>query len=164
VQGSGAAWTLVRPGGFAQNFSESFFLPGILQMGIVASATGEGAVAFVDADDIAAVAAAALTEEGHAGAAYAVTGAQALTFAEATAIIGRAAGRALTYRRISVEEMGAMLRGAGLPPEYAAVLLRDQAAIAAGGGARVSDAVERVTGRPPIAFADYAAAAAAAWR
>ncbi len=89
---------------------------------------------------------------------------QALTFAEATAIIGRAAGRALTYRSISADEMGAMLRGAGLPPDYTAVLLRDQAAIAAGSGARVSAVVARITGRPPVAFADFAAAAAAAWR
>src|SRR4051794_11218471 len=80
---SGLTWTILRPSGFAQNFSEGFMLPGILQADMVATATGDGAAAFVDADDIAAVAAAALTQDGHAGATYAITPPDALTFSEA---------------------------------------------------------------------------------
>jgi hypothetical protein len=69
-------WTILRPTGFAQNFSEGFLLPGILQADTMFTASGDGAVAFVDAADIAALAAAALTDAHHAGAIYALTGSQ----------------------------------------------------------------------------------------
>ncbi|HEV2678673.1 MAG TPA: NAD(P)H-binding protein [Aliidongia sp.] len=163
VMASGLAWTLLRPTGFAQNFSEGFLLPGILQAGAVATATGDGSVAFVDADDIAAVAAAVLTEPGHAEAIYAITGPEALSFAQATAIIGGAAGRPIAHRRISSDELTHLLLGFGLPPAYAAMVVGDQEAIRDGEGARVTDVVARVTGRPATPFAEYAARAANAW-
>ena len=161
VQDSGLEWTVLRPGGFAQNFSESFMLPGVRQ-GTVVSATGTGAVAFIDADNIAAVAAAALTEPGHASATYALTGPSALTFSEAVAIISKVSGRPVTHRAISGDEFAAMLAGFGLPPDYAAILVRDQRGIAEGAGARVSDVVARIT--TPITFAQFAERAAQSWR
>lgn len=163
VMASGIDWTILRPGGFAQNFSEGFLLPGILQADTVATATGDGAVAFVDADDIAAVAAAALTEDGHAKATYVVTGPQALTFAEAAAIISAVAGRTVVHRKIRSDEFTQILLGAGLPAGYAAIVVGNQEAIRDGLGASVTDIVPRVTGRPATRFADYAAGAAAAW-
>jgi uncharacterized protein YbjT (DUF2867 family) len=163
IMASGMEWTILRPSGFAQNFSEAFLLPGILEADTVATATGEGRASFVDAEDIAAVAAAALTEDGHAGTKYAITGPEALTFAEAAAIISNVTGRTITHRNISSEEFANMLRGAGVPADYAAMLVRDQEAIRDGFGALVTDAVARVAGRPATPFADYAARAASAW-
>lgn len=163
VMAAGMDWTILRPGGFAQNFSEGFLLPGILRADAVATATGDGAVAFVDADDIAAVAAAALTEEGHAKATYVLTGPEALTFAQAAAIISDVAGRPIAHRQISSDEFTQILLRAGIPAGYAAIVVGNQEAIRDGLGARVTDIVPRVTGRPATPFADYAAGAAAAW-
>ena len=163
IVASGLAWTLLRPSGFAQNFSEGFMLPGILQAGMIATATGDGAAAFIDADDIAAVAAAALTEPGHDGAAYALTGPAALTFAEAAKTIGEVVGRTIAHRPIPSTELLTILQSAGLPVDYAAMVVRDQEAIRDGSGAVVTDDVARVTGRPATTFADYAARAASAW-
>jgi uncharacterized protein YbjT (DUF2867 family) len=163
VMASRMDWTILRPGGFSQNFSEGFLLPGILQAGAFATATGDGAVAFVDADDIAAVAAVALTQDGHAGATYEVTGPRALTFSQAAEIIGQAAGRTIAHRPISSEALTDLLVGFGMPRGYAALVVGNQEAIRDGLGARVSDVVARLTGRPATPFADYAARAAPAW-
>jgi uncharacterized protein YbjT (DUF2867 family) len=160
---SGLDWTILRPSGFNQNFSESFLLPGILHGNEVATATGDGAVGLVDAEDIAAVAAATLTEGGHSEAIYPLTGREALNFAEAATVISKAVGRTVTHRKISSDEFVVMLQGAGVPADYAGVLVRNQEAIRDGHGALVTDAVERVTGRAPIRFTDYAAGAAGAW-
>jgi uncharacterized protein YbjT (DUF2867 family) len=163
VKASGMEWTILRPGGFNQNFSEGFLLPGILHAGAIATATGDGAVAFVDADDIAAVAAAALTEDGHQQATYVVTGPEALTFADAAAIIGSAAGRPIAHRQISSADLTQILIRAGLPANYAAIVVGNQEAIRDGLGARVTDVVARVTGRAAIPFTRYAAQAAGTW-
>jgi uncharacterized protein YbjT (DUF2867 family) len=163
VTASGLDWTILRPGGFSQNFSEAFLLPGILQSDIVATATGDGAVAFVDAEDIAAVAVAALTQDGHSQAVYSITGPEALTFAEAAAIIGEAVGRTITHRKISSAEFSMILQGVGIPADYAAIVVRDQEAIGEGAAAVVTDVVPRVAGRPAISFEDYAIRAAAVW-
>jgi uncharacterized protein YbjT (DUF2867 family) len=163
VTSSGIAWTILRASGFAQNFSEGFLLPGILQAGVVATATADGTVAFVDTDDIASVAAAALSEDGHGRTVYTLTGPEALTFDEATAIIGKAAGRTIVHRKISPDELRSILGGMGIPATYADMVVRDQEAVRDGWGARVSDAVAVVTGRPPTRFSDYAARAASSW-
>lgn len=163
VMASGLDWTILRPTGFAQNFSEGFLLPGIRQADTVVTASGDGAVAFVDAGDIAAVATAALTEHGHAKAEYVITGPEALTFTQAVAIISKAAGRTITCRSISPGEMARILEDAGVPADYAGMLLADMRAARDGFGAVVTDTVAAVGGRPATRFADYAARAAVAW-
>lgn len=161
---SGIGWTLLRPTGFDQNFSEAFHLPQIREQNRVVSATGDGRVGFVDAADIARVAERALTEATHDGATYAITGPEALTFAETAEIIGRVSGRRVTHHAISSEEFRGMLEQAGVPLEYAALLTRNQEAIRNGFGARVTDVVERVTKRAPTTFREYAEGAANAWQ
>lgn len=84
VRESGADWTIVRADWFNQNFDEGFFRPAVLA-GELALPLAELRQGFVDADDIAAVAAAALTEDGHAGQRHELTGPRALSFAEALA-------------------------------------------------------------------------------
>lgn len=163
VMRSGLNWTVLRPGGFSQNFSEGFLLPGILEGDVIATATGDGATAFVDADDIAAVATAALTMDEHGCQTYVITGPEALSFAEAAAIISEAAGRTITHRQISLDAFLQMLIGAGLPADYASVMVGNQQAIRDGLGARVTDVVASVAARPPISFRDFAAEAAPAW-
>lgn len=163
VRASGLTWTILRPSGFAQNFSEAFLLPGIVQADTMATVTGDGAVAFVDADDIAAVAAVALTEAVHSGAEYVVTGPKALTFAQAAAAISAVTGRTITHRDISSSELMQILQGAGLPADYAAMVVGDQEAIRDGFGSLVTDIVATVSGRPATTFADYAARAASVW-
>lgn len=163
VRDSGLEWTMLRPGGFNQNFSEDFLRPGIVHMDMVATATGDGKVGFVDAGDIAAVAAAALSEDGHVGETYAITGPEALSFAEAAAIIGEVAGRPIGYREIAPEELMSVLVGAGVSEDEGAVVVRNQISIRDGHGARLTDVVERVTGRPAVGFRDYATGAKGAW-
>jgi uncharacterized protein YbjT (DUF2867 family) len=159
---SGLRWTLLRPGGFMQNFSEGFLLPGVLK-GTVRTATGTGSTALVDAADIAAVAARALADDHHAERALALTGPEALTFDQATAAISRASGRPVAHQPIDDEEFTAMLAGVGAPDEYVAMLLRDQVAIREGHAAEVSNAVDEVTGRPPVSFSAYAGATVETW-
>lgn len=163
VRDSGLDWTILRPSFINQNFSEGFLLPGILAAGLVVSAAGDGKIASVDADDIAAVAAAALTEPEHAGATYVLTGPEALTFDEAATVIGETAGRPIRHQHIAAGELAAILQGAGLPADYAASVVASQVAIADGYGAVVTDVVARVGAKDPVRFADYAAAAASVW-
>ena len=159
VRGSGLAWTILRPSGFMQNFSEGFLAPSV-QRGTIATAS-DGAVAYVDAGDIAEVAAAALTEDGHAGATYALTGPEALTNAQAAALISEAVHRPVVHRAIGAAAMTEMLRGFGIPDDYVAMIVRDMVAIGAGEASRVSGDGARVLRRAPATFAEFAATA---WR
>lgn len=164
VRASGAEWTILRPHWFNQNFDEGFFRDAVLA-GEVALPVGDVRAAFVDAQDIAAVAAAALTEDGHAGERYEVTGPAALTFVEAVDVIGRAAGRPVRFDG-TVEGYLAAQRAIGRSPEEVAGEVAAFTALAAEGDATPAGSVRRVTGRPPATFEAYAAAAAArgAWR
>jgi uncharacterized protein YbjT (DUF2867 family) len=157
---SGAEWTILRPNWFNQNFDEGFFQPAVVA-GELSMPLGDHRTAFVDADDIAAVAAAALTEEGHAGRSYEVTGPDALSFPDALRIIGRACGRSIGYRG-TPEDYRAAMSAFGLPGEQTEQEIAAFAALRQQGDAEPSDVVRRVTGREPKAFETYAAEAAAA--
>ena len=99
LKASGAEWTIVRCSWFMQNFSERYFTEP-LAAGELALPVGDVREPFVDAEDIADVAVAALTEDGHAGRLYELTGPRPLTFAEAVAEVGSATGRSLRYTQI----------------------------------------------------------------
>lgn len=160
VMAVGTAWTVVRSAFFAQNFSEKGF-EDLVRSGTVslpAPATGEP---FVDADDVADVAVAALTGDGHAGQVYEVTGPRLLRFDEAVAAIAVATGRPVDYRRVGADEFVAMLVGQGLPEEEAHVFAEIFGTVLDGRNAHLTDGVQRALGRPPRDFADYAAATAA---
>ena len=153
--------TILRPAWFMQNFSETFLKP---VDGAIAVPTGSGAEAFIDVEDIAAVAAATLADPApHIGAAYSLTGPVSLTVAEAAAIISEAVGRTIVHRDL---DRDAWIDGAianGIPAEYAAVLRQLTETIASGNGSRPLDTVEQVTGTPARAFGDFARRNAAAW-
>ncbi len=164
VRDSGLEWTLVRASWFAQNFSESYLREAVLA-GEVALPVGAVGEPFVDVDDIADVAAAALTEAGHAGQLYEVTGPRLWTFAEAVAEIGRATRRSIRYVQVPPEAYAAALRDAQLPEPMVALITYLFAEVLDGRNASVADGVTRALGRPPRDFADYArdAAASGVW-
>jgi uncharacterized protein YbjT (DUF2867 family) len=154
--------SFVRPSWFMQNFSESFLIP---MNDAIAVPNGDGAEAFVDTDDIAAVAAATLADPAaHAGKSYAPTGPEALTVGQAAEIISAAAGRTITYIPIDQDAWIAAMLGAGVPEDYAAILRLLTSTVASGNGSRPNSDVQTVTGRPPISFAEFAAKAAPAWK
>jgi uncharacterized protein YbjT (DUF2867 family) len=161
---SGSAYTILRPTWFMQNFAPGFILPTIQQSGAIYLPAGEGKTSFIDTRDIAAVAAAVLTEPGHAGQEYTLTGDQALTYGEAAAIISQVSGRTVQYVAISEEQMREALLGAGWAPEQAAFMNVLFGAVRAGWAAGISPAVKQILGRDPIKFAQFAAENAAAWR
>jgi uncharacterized protein YbjT (DUF2867 family) len=159
VAAAGVATTVVRCSWFAQNFSESFMLDGVLA-GELALPAGDVPEPFVDVEDIADVAFAALTDDGHAGEVYELTGPRALRLDEAVAEIAAATGRALRFTRVTPEEYAA-----SAPPELADLVLFLFTELLDGRNAEPQDGVQRALGRPPRDFAAYArrTAATGAW-
>jgi len=154
--------SVLHPAWVMQNFTDEH-LPVIQDM--ITVPTGNGAEAFVDAADIAAVAVETLADpDAHAGAVYAPTGPQALTVAQVAGIIASVAGRPVSHNDI---DRGAWIDGAiaagMVPASYRVMLDWLTATIASGRGSRPNDDVLRVTGSPPAGFADFAHRNARAW-
>ncbi|OJF11626.1 NmrA family NAD(P)-binding protein [Couchioplanes caeruleus] len=156
VEAAGAAWTIVRCSWFHQNFSESFFLEPVLA-GEIALPVGDAGEPFVDADDIADVAVAALTEDGHAGEVYELTGPRLLTFADVAQELSAVTGREIRYTRLTREQFADMLREYGQPAQFAELF----DTILDGRNAGLADGVQRALGRQPKDFAGYARATSA---
>jgi uncharacterized protein YbjT (DUF2867 family) len=154
--------TILRPAWFMQNFSETFLKP---IDGAILVPTGDGAEAFIDAEDIAAVAATTLADpQAHAGASYSLTGPEALTVAEAAAIIGDETSQ--TIKHIDLDR-SAWIAGAianGVPSEYGAVLRQLTETIASGHGSRPNGIVEKITGTRAHTFRNFAHNSAKAWK
>lgn len=154
-------WTVVRASWFMQNFSEGVFMEMVLA-GEVTLPAGDVREPFIDADDIADVAVAALTEQDwHSGQVYEVTGPRLLTFAEAVDEIARATGREIRYQQIPVEAYVAGAKAAGLPNEYLWLLEYLFTTMLDGHNACLTDGVQRALGREPRDFSDYARSVAA---
>lgn len=160
VRESGLEWTISRPGWFAQNFSEGFFADAV-RAGELRLPAGDGGASFVDAEDIAAVVVAALTEDRHAGRTYELSGPRSVTTAEAVATISAAVGREIRYVPLSVEEYVAELVQQGLPPADAEAFADVIEPLRKGRDEYVSDGVRRALGRPPRTFAEFAKSTAA---
>ncbi|WP_438008110.1 NAD(P)H-binding protein [Sorangium sp. So ce321] len=153
-------WAVLQPSWFMQNFvvPHNFRLEGILGPGEITTATGGGRVAFIDADDIAEVAARALLDSAPHNAAHVITGPEALSYDDVAAILSEVAGRAIRHVRADEAAARAHLVQAGVPAPYAALLVQLDLAIRDGAEDRVTDTVQRVTGRAPRAFRDFARA------
>jgi uncharacterized protein YbjT (DUF2867 family) len=164
VRDTGAELTVLRPTWFAQNFSEDYWAEAVMS-GEVALPAGEVPEPFVDADDIADVAVAALTEDGHRGETYELTGPRLLTFEEAVHEIAEATGRDIHYVPISIDEFAAGASHEGVPDEMVALLRYLFREVLDGRNARLADGVQRALGREPRDFRDYArrAAGEGAW-
>ncbi len=165
LQASGIPWTNVRASWFNQNFSEGYLIDGVLA-GEVALPAGAVPEPFIDADDIADVVVAALTDERHANRLYEVTGPRALTFAEAVSEIAAAVGRPIRYMEISPEEFATGLRQAGVPDDVVGLLDELFTVVLDGRNSQVMRGVEEALGRPARDFTDYvrAAATTGVWR
>jgi uncharacterized protein YbjT (DUF2867 family) len=163
VRDSGITWTILRPAWFAQNFTEGIFLDAILA-GELRLPAGDGAASFIDAEDIAAVAVAALAEDGHGGQTYELSGPRAPTIAEAIAEISQATGRDIRYVPLSPEEFVAELTGQGWPSAEAEDYAEAVSPIRRGMDRYISDGVQRALGRQPRDFSDYVKASVGAWR
>ena len=161
VAAAGIDWTVVRCSWFNQNFSEGYLLDPILG-GEVALPAGDVPEPFVDAEDIADVAVAALTEDGHAGEAYELTGPRMLTFAEAVAEIGRATGRELRYIQVSMDDYAAAAAKLDVPDDVVWLIRYLFSEVLDGRNAKLAEGVQRALGREPRDFADFAREAAAA--
>ena len=160
VINSGLNWTVVRADFFFQNFSESFFLDPILS-GVVALPRAATKVAFVDADDIADVATAALTDDKHNGKVYEVTGPRMLTFIEAVEEIASITGRNIKFIPITVEQYIDKLKELQLPEEYLWLINFLFTEVLDGHNSYLTHGVEEALGRKPRDFSDYAKDAAA---
>ncbi|MFE2375617.1 NAD(P)H-binding protein [Streptomyces sp. NPDC059398] len=154
-------WAVLRPSWFMQNFTgDHVHARSIRDRGIIETATGEGRVAFVDADDIAAVAVHALTDAEAPDTDLVITGPEALSHREVAALLTGITGRPVTHRQLSHGELRQRL--ASVVPEAFAALLADlDRAIAAGAEDRTTDTVQRLTGRPPRDFRTFAERATA---
>jgi uncharacterized protein YbjT (DUF2867 family) len=163
VRESGVDWTILRPTWFSQNFSEDYFLPQILEGEIALPVGGDGGHPFIHAQDIADVAVAALTQEGHAGVTYELSGPRALTFGEVVAQIGDVSGRSIRLVDVPVADYIAGLVEGGFDAVWAEVLTLGLVAMRDGQDAALSDGVPSVLGHDGRSFEDYVKESADAW-
>jgi uncharacterized protein YbjT (DUF2867 family) len=165
VRASSLEWTVLRASNFSQDFDEDIFFEPLIG-GELALPAGEVPEPFIDVEDVAEIAAVVLDEPGvHAGCVYELTGPRAVTFAEATGLIARASGRAITYRQIPLADYAADLRARGLPEDAAHHVTEMFALMEGGIIAETTDDAARVLGRAPRTFEDYCArhGAAGTW-
>jgi uncharacterized protein YbjT (DUF2867 family) len=162
LRASGADWTIVRSAFMDQNFDEGFFLEPVRAGEVAFPADPDLAEPFIDADDLADVAVAALTEDGHVGQLYEMTGPRLLSWADEVA---RASGHPIRYLPVSLEDYAALLLDNQVPADYVKMLTDVFAEVLDGHNAWLGDGVQRALGRPPRDFADFAhdAAATGVW-
>ncbi len=155
VRACGAEWTILRVGFITQNFSEAFLVQQV-RAGVVALPVGDVTEPFTDANDIADIAVLALTENGHAGQTYELTGPRLLTFAQAVGEIGSATRRETRYLPLTREQFVWSLTERGVPVDYTTQLADLMAEVFDGRRESTTDIVERVLGCPARDFSDYA--------
>ena len=165
VQESGIDWTIIRASWFYQNFSEGAFIDMVLS-GQITLPAGDTAEPFVDVDDIAEVALAALTETGHSGEVYEVTGPRLMTFADVACELSKASARRIDYVQIPHAAFVAGVAESGAPKDVTWLLDYLFSSVLDGRNAHLNDGIQRALGRPPRDFTDYArdVAATGLWR
>ena len=154
IERSGTPFVILRPNWFADNF-HTYWLAGVRQ-GLVAVPAGQGRSSFIDARDIAASAAAALTRSDVNGQAFNLTGPEALSYGEAVQRLSEVIGRPVRYEAVDDAGFIAQLAGAGVPRDYAELLAALFHPVREGWTAAVTDAVQQLTGRPPRSLRTYA--------
>ncbi len=159
---SGMEWTIVRPTWFMQNFATGANAR-MVKEGVLRLPAGDGATSFIDARDIAAVSAVALTQEGHNGKAYGLTGGESLDHDQVARLISAATGKPLRYVAVAPEEFATIMQGYGWDAASAGFLNGIYGAVRAGQQADTTPDVEQVTGRKPIKFAQFAQDFVDAW-
>lgn len=165
VISAGLEWTIVRASWFNQNFSEGAFVDMVLN-GAITLPAGDQVEPFVDADDIADVAVAALTEDHHNAEVYEVTGPRLMSLADVAADLSRATGREITYVDVPHDGFIAEVEASGAPRDVVWMLDYLFSTVLDGRNAHLTDGIQRALGRPPKDFAAYAreVAARGVWR
>lgn len=156
VINSGLSYTIVRCSWFMQNFSEYFFLDFILGGHIIVPQI-KALEPFVDVDDIAEVAVAALTDDKHNGKIYELTGPELLSIKDATAMISESIGRPIGYQEVSIEEFLKILRDHQVPEDYMGLMEYLFTQILDGRNESLTGDVKKVLSREPTTFSEYVA-------
>jgi uncharacterized protein YbjT (DUF2867 family) len=155
VQAQDVEWTVVRSSWFMQNFSEGEFA-GMVQEGRLTLPAADIPEPFIDIDDLADVATAALTEPGHAHEIYEVTGPRMLTFVEVARELSRLTGHEIRFQAIEQVDFDAELLDAGLPEDIRWLLNYLFTTVLDGRNAYLCDGVQRALGREPADFIEFA--------
>ncbi|MGD8871808.1 MAG: NAD(P)H-binding protein [Gemmatimonadota bacterium] len=156
VEEAGLAWTHLRPNWFMQVFAVPPLVHAISATGRIEIPAADARISWIDARDVAAVAATVLTESSHEGRAYLLTGGEALDHARVAEILSRASGRDIEYCALDESEGRERVLAAGLGPRRAERLTRFYRHVRAGACAPVSHDVAQIVGRPPITFERFA--------
>jgi uncharacterized protein YbjT (DUF2867 family) len=154
IEASGLGYTHLRPGFFMQNVLA--FAPSIAAQSVFQVPAEDARLAMIHVGDVAAVAVRALLDAAHAGQAHTLTGPEPLSYHDVAAKLSEATGRTIRYVNVAPEDFRRGLLQAGVPEWYADMLLELYAIVRAGYAAAVTDTVQRVTGRPPLRFDDFA--------
>ncbi|MEM8962298.1 MAG: NAD(P)H-binding protein [Acidobacteriota bacterium] len=155
VQNSGLESTIVRASWFNQNFSEGAFID-MVHAGAITLPAADILEPYVDVDDIAEVAIVALTEPGHDGEVYEVTGPRLMSLAEVATELSRATGREIAYVEVPHEAFVGHIRESGAPKEVVWLMDYLFSTVLDGRNSHLTDGVQRALGRSPKDFADYA--------
>lgn len=159
LQDSGLDWTVLRASWFMQNFSENYMRDELLS-GSLTLPVGPTKEPFINVDDIADVAVAALTETGHRNKLYELTGPELFSFSDAVSEIARATDKDLSFNSVSYADYEAALREQALPEDVITLLRYLFVELFDGRNASVAHGVEEALGRKPRRFADFARKAA----
>lgn len=155
LEKSGLKYNIIRPNWFMQNFN-TYWIGNILAQGKIQLSTGDAKGSFIDARDIAAVAAELLISNRFDNQAFDLTGGKALDHKQVAAILSQTTGKKVVYENISSGQMLEGLIQAGLPRNYAEFMIVILDFFKQGYSERTTDSVEKITGRKPIAFEQYA--------
>ncbi|KLJ05893.1 hypothetical protein EMPG_10675 [Blastomyces silverae] len=164
-EGEGIEWAALRPSWFMENFSEGQHLLSIKEESKIYSATGEGRIPFVSAEDIARVAFRALTDRRPHNTEHLILGAELLSYDDLAEILSSVLGRKITHVKLSEAEFAARMESTlGIPQDYAQMLAVLETNVKNGAEDRMNDDVERVTGEGPRRFREFAEASSECWR
>ncbi len=163
LQQNASHWHVIRPSWFMQNFTEQQHLPTIRNEGKIYSATIDANVAFISADDIAAVAARLLTDPSLESRDYIITGPEAISYNRVAQIISESTGKHIQHEKLTEGQLSQFHQTNGLTKEYADGLAALDTLIASGSENRTTDWVEQLAGRSPVTFTSFAQANRSAW-
>ncbi len=162
LEASGMAFTHLRAGEFMPTYFRQ--VPSIIARSALSLPMEDARIASIDIGDIAEVAAAVLTNSGHEGKIYPLTGPEALTMAEVAAKLSSVTGKHIRYVNVTPEDARKAQLAAGVPPYIADALAELFAERRKGKEANVSPAVQMILGRPPVSFDEFAKRNAAIFR
>lgn len=163
LQASGLGWTMLRPHHFMQNLLAQAEY--VIKDGAIYSPSGDGKIPYIDARDVAAVACVTLTQPGHLGKKYALTGREAISYRQAAEIIGSVIGKNVRFVDESPENARARRVREGVPPAVIESVLAIGAYQRAGGKTvTITNTVADLTGRPPRTVAEFVQEHAAVFR